>query len=122
MLTDGYRLNMLLISRRTSKRWWLLSVLTRSCLTTSKVFKRRAVFAGEGVGATDGLAGGVDVWRDDLVEQQGELRIRQGDAVERLEVLAEVGLERDAVADVGAVLVLQLSKLVDPVPFELALS
>jgi hypothetical protein len=73
----------------------------RSWLTTSKVFlhqsldvdqgvvQRRAVVAGEAVALAEG-AGGEDIRRDDLVEQAGEFGVGEADAVEGLELLAEV--------------------------------
>ena len=64
--------------------------------------------------------GGEDVGGDDLVEKTLELAVGQLDAVERLELFAEVALKRGAVADVGAVFVLQVAKLLDELFFELA--
>lgn len=44
--------------------------------------------------------------------------IGQADAVERLELLAEVGFEGSAVADVGAVGVLEVAELLDQGRFD----
>ena len=66
------------------------------------------------------LGGGEDVGGDDLVEQALELAVGQADAVECLELLAEVRFKRGAVADVRAVLVLQAAKLLDKLFFKLA--
>ena len=54
------------------------------------VVERRAVVAGEAVAVAEGAGGGEDVRGDDLVEQTLELAVGQLDAVERLELLAEV--------------------------------
>ena len=51
----------------------------------------------------EGAGGGEDVRGDDLVEQTLELAVGQRDAVQGLELLAEVLLQRGAVADVGAI-------------------
>ena len=67
------------------------------------VVERRAVVAGEAVAFAQGAGGGEDVGGDDLVEQALELAVGERDAVERLELLAEVLLQRGAVADVRAV-------------------
>lgn len=82
------------------------------------VVQRRAVIAGEGVDLAEGLGGGEDIRRDDLVEQAGELAIGEPDAVEGLEFFAEVAFQRGAVADVRAVDVLQFRQLVDEALFE----
>ena len=55
------------------------------------------------------LGGGEDIRGDDLVEQAGELAVGEVDAVEGLELLAEVLLQRGAVADVRAVFVFEAS-------------
>jgi hypothetical protein len=54
------------------------------------VVQRRAVVAGEGVDAAQGLGGGEDIRGDDLIQQAGELGIGEADAVQGLELLAEV--------------------------------
>ena len=68
------------------------------------------------------LGGGEDIGRDDLVEQAGELAIGEVDAVEGLELLAEVLLQRGAVADVGAVFVLEALELADEAVFDAVFS
>ena len=73
------------------------------------VVQRRAVVAGEAVALAKCAGGGEDVGRDDLVEQALELGVGEADAVERLELLAEVLLQRGAVADVRAIFVLKVA-------------
>ncbi|GIV50099.1 MAG: hypothetical protein KatS3mg038_0620 [Candidatus Kapaibacterium sp.] len=80
----------------------------RSWLTTSKLFfapilevhqlvvQRGAVVALEGVGCAQPLRTGKDVGRNGLVEESRKLGVREADAVERLEFLAEVALQRFA--------------------------
>ena len=58
------------------------------------VVQRRAVVAGEGVALAQGAGGGEDIRGDDLVEQAGELAVGEADAVEGLELLAEVALPK----------------------------
>ena len=72
-----------------------------------RVVERRAVVAGEAAELPQAGRGGEDVGGDDLQQQPLELGVGEGDAVEGLELLAEVGFEGEAVADVGAVGVLQ---------------
>ena len=75
-----------------------------------RVIERRAVVAGEAVAVAERVGGGEDVGGDDFVQQALELVVGQLDAVQCLELLAEIRLERSAIADVGAVFVLQASR------------
>jgi len=50
-----------------------------------------------------------------------KLAVSEFDVVQRLELFAEVLLQRGAVADVGAVLIFQVAKFRDKVFFKLAL-
>jgi hypothetical protein len=83
------------------------------------VVQRRAVFAGEGVDAAQGFGGGEYVGGDDFVQQAGKFAIGQVHAVQGLELFAEVALQRGAVADVGAVFVLEALELADEAVFNL---
>ena len=85
------------------------------------VVQRRAVFAGEGVDAAKGFGSGEHVGGDDFVQQAGEFAIGQANAVQGLELLAEVALQCSAVADVVAVLILQVLELADETVFNLLL-
>ncbi len=78
-----------------------------------RVVQRGAIVAGEGVAVTQPLRGGENVGGDDFVQQAGKLGIGQGDLVQRLEVLAEIGFQRGAVTDVRAQGVLELAELFD---------
>ena len=69
------------------------------------VVQRRAVIAGEAADGAQGLRGGEDVRGDDLVQQAGEFRVGEADAVEGFELFAEVGFQRGTVGDVRAVFV-----------------
>jgi hypothetical protein len=62
--------------------------------------QRRAIVAGEGIDAAQGLGSDEDICRDDFVEQPGKLGIRQTDAIERFEFLAEVLFQCRAIANV----------------------
>ena len=77
------------------------------------VVQRRAVVAGEGIDLAEGLGGGEDIGRDDLFKQAGELGVGEADAVEGLELFAEVGLEGGAVVDVGADGVFEVAELLN---------
>lgn len=79
----------------------------------------RAVIAREGVDLAEGAGGGEHVGGDDLVEQTLELAIGEGDAVEGLEVPAEVGFEGGTVPSVGAANIPEGAKRLDEVLFEL---
>jgi hypothetical protein len=68
--------------------------------------KRGAVVAGEVVLLAQDTGGGKDVRGDQLVEQALELAVGKANAVEGLELLAEVLLEGSPVADVVAMRVL----------------
>ena len=54
------------------------------------------------------FGGGEYIGGDNALQQAGEFGIGEMDAVERLEVLAEVGFQRGAVANVWAVFVLEI--------------
>ena len=82
------------------------------------VVQRRAVIASEGVDFPQGFGGGEDIGTDDPVEQAGELGIGQAAAVEGLELLAEVFLQRGAVGDVAAVIVFEFLELADEAVFD----
>ena len=81
------------------------------------VVQRRAVIAGEAVDLAEGLGGGEDIVRDDLVEQLGELAIGEADAIQGLELLAEVPLQRCAVGDVAPVFVFEPLERADEAGF-----
>ena len=83
------------------------------------VVQRRAVFAGEGVDAAQGFCGGEYVRGNNFVQQAGKFAIGQVHAVQGLELLAEVALQGGAVADVGAVFVLEALELADESVFDL---
>ncbi|SMH65925.1 protein of unknown function [Acidithiobacillus ferrivorans] len=82
------------------------------------VVQRRAVVAGEGIDAAQGLGGGENIRSDDLIQQAGELGIGEADAVERFKVLAEIGLQRGAVADVIAIVVFEVLQGADEAVFD----
>jgi hypothetical protein len=65
------------------------------------VIERRAVVAGEAVAFAERPGGGEDVRGDDRFQQPVELGIGQSDAIERLEFLAKILLQRGPVVDVG---------------------
>lgn len=67
------------------------------------------------------MGGGEDVRSDNFVQQPGELRVGEIDAVELLELVAEVGFQRGSVADVVAIGVLELREPGEQLVFELAL-
>ena len=71
------------------------------------VVQRRAVIAGEAVDLPEGLRGGEDIRRDDLIQQAGKLGVGECDSVQCLKLLAEVFLQRGAVGDVRAVFVFE---------------
>ena len=84
------------------------------------VVQRRAVVALEAADVAQRLGGFVDVGRDDAVEQALEFAVGELDAIERLELPAEIGLERCTIADVGAVGVFEVAQLGDQIEFDLA--
>jgi hypothetical protein len=77
------------------------------------VGKGRAIVAGEVVFFAKADGGFKDVGGDEVVEEAGELGVSQVDAVEGLELLAEVFLQRGAVVDVGAVGVFKIAEFLD---------
>jgi hypothetical protein len=83
-----------------------------------RVVQRRAVVAGEGIDAAQGLGSGVDIRGDDFIQKPGELGFGQFDAVESFELLAEVLFQCGAIADVVAKLVLQVLKLANEAVFD----
>ena len=85
------------------------------------VVQRRAIVTREAVDLAECARGGENIGRDDLVAEALELAVSEPDAVEGLELLAEVAFERGAVFDVIAIDVLQIDKPRDEGLFELAL-
>src|SRR5690625_1847157 len=77
------------------------------------VMERRAVLALEITVFSQGFGGLKDIGIDHLVAQPGEFRIGEAYAVQRLELLAEILLQRDFIANIRAVAVLELLKLAD---------
>jgi hypothetical protein len=82
------------------------------------VIQRRAVVTGEGIDAAQGLGSGEDIRCNDLIEQAGELGICEADPVQGFEFLAEVFLQRGAVADVFSVFVLETLEGADEAVFD----
>jgi hypothetical protein len=83
------------------------------------VVERCAVVALEGVDAAQRLRGVVDVRRDHVVKQALEFAFGELHAVKRLELLAEVGFQGGAVADVVAVGVFEIAQLRDQIKLDL---
>ena len=75
------------------------------------VLQRRAILAHEGVALAQALGVGEYAGADDLL-QQARIAFCQVYAIERLELLAEVPLQRDAVADVEAIGVFEITQFV----------
>jgi hypothetical protein len=86
------------------------------------VVERRTVVALEAVALAQMLGGGEDVGGNDGIEQAGEFAVGEMDAVERLEVLAEVGFQRGAVADVLTVGVFEIAQFFDQGLFDFLFS
>lgn len=77
------------------------------------VVQRRAVVAGEGIDAAQGLGSGEDIGGNDFIEQAGKLGFGEADPVQGFEFLAEVLLQRGAVSDVRAVFVFKPRQFVE---------
>ena len=86
-----------------------------------RVVQRRAVVASEAGDPTEGLGSGEDIRGDDLIQQAGELDIREADTVEGFEFFAEVFLEGGAVGDVWAVFVFEALEGADEAGFDAVL-
>ena len=85
------------------------------------VVQRRAVIAGEAVALAEDCGGGEHVRRDDLVEQTLELAIGEVDAIQRLELLAEILFQRGAVTNVVTIGVFEIFKFCNQISFDEAL-
>ncbi len=83
------------------------------------IVQRGAVLALEGVAMAKVFGAGENIQADDLIEQAGKLVIGESDAVERLELLAEILLQCLTVVDVGAVAVFEFFQLFDQPLFDL---
>ncbi len=83
------------------------------------VVQRRAIVALEAVDIAKPLSSAVDIGRDDAVEQALKLAVCQVHAVKRLEFGPEVGFERGSIANIGAIGVLEVTKLGDQIEFDL---
>ena len=77
------------------------------------VVQRSSVVTCEGVDLAEGLRGGEDIGRDDLVKKAGELAVCEADTVQCFEFHPEVPLQPGSVADIRAVDVFQANKLLD---------
>jgi len=73
------------------------------------VVERGAVVADEAVYLAEQCRGGEDVGGNDLVKEALEFAVGKLDAVEGLEVVAEITFEGGAVADVGAICIFKVS-------------
>lgn len=80
------------------------------------------VVAGEGVALEEGAGCGKDIRSDYFAQQAGELAIRQRDAVQGLELLAQITLMSSTVAYVRTVGALQVFQLVDETLLDALLS
>ena len=74
------------------------------------VVERRAVVALEVVALAQVPGGGEDVQGDDRLQQPVKLAVGEVDAVQRLEMLAEVLLQGGAIANVRAVGVFEITQ------------
>jgi hypothetical protein len=83
------------------------------------VVERGAVVADEAVDLAEQGRGGENVGGDDLVEEALEFAVGELDAVEGLEVVAEVAFDGGSVADVGAIGVFEIGQFADQRLFEL---
>jgi len=59
------------------------------------------------------FGGGEHLRGDDTIQQAGEFGVGEMNAIERLEVLAEVDFQRGAVADVRTVSVFEIAQFLD---------
>ena len=71
------------------------------------IVQRGAVIALEGIAMAKVFGAGENIRVDDVIEQAGKLVIGESDAVERLELLAEILLQCLTVVDVGAMAVFE---------------
>ncbi len=83
--------------------------------------ERRAIVPLKGVYRAEGLGGLVDVRGGDLVKKAGKLAVRERNRVQSLEFLAEVGLQRVAVADIRPMGVLEAGKGPNEVTLDISL-
>ena len=72
------------------------------------VVERRTVVADERFPVAERPGGFVNVWCDNPVEESFELAIREFDTVQGFELFPEVCFKRGSIADVGAILVLEV--------------
>jgi len=85
-----------------------------------RVVQRRAVIASKAITLAKHAGSSKNVRRDDFFQKALEFAVGQRDAVERLELLAEVFLQRSTIADVFAAFVLQATEFFEKFFFELA--
>ena len=83
------------------------------------IVQRGAVIALEGIAMAKVFGAGENIRADDLIEQAGKLVIGESDAVERLELLAEILLQCLTVVDVRTVAVFEFFQLPDQPFFDL---
>lgn len=79
------------------------------------VVERGAVVAGEAVNLAEHGRGGEDVGSDDLVEEALEFAVGELNAVERLELFAEILFQCDLIPDIGAQRVFEVFELLEQV-------
>ncbi len=83
------------------------------------VVQRRTIVALEAVDVAQRLGGVVHIRRDHAVEQALEFAVGQANAVEGLELFAEVRLQRGTVADIGAIRVFEIFQCGNQISFDL---
>lgn len=72
------------------------------------VIERCAIIAGEGFPVPEGPRGFVHVRCDDLIDESLKLAVGECDTIQGFEFFSEVRFKRGSIADVGAILVLEI--------------
>jgi hypothetical protein len=98
---------------------YLKTVLAPVANIDQSVVERGTIITLETVPLAQDVRGGEDVGRGDLFQQALKFGASQMDAIERLELFAEIRLHRGAITDIGAVCVFKIFQLADQVSFNL---
>ena len=85
-----------------------------------RVVQRRTVITRERVAVPERMRSGEYIRGDDFAQQTRELAVRELDLVQRLEMLAEIPLQRGAVAKIGPDLVLEIAQPGDELLLDVA--
>lgn len=86
-----------------------------------RVIEGRTVIPGKAAALTEDTGRRKNIRCDNLVQQASKLAVSKGNSIQLFKLLPEIGLKSDAITDIRAILILQVSQLFYNGFFEIAL-